>query len=228
MLTNPASGLERTGYPIHIAAGGKILGASLNTPRGVYGIAILAQSGESPRIEAARSLADYLNRAGMATLVLDLLTEEEKSLYRMGKLWFDTRLLARRLLNATDWIKQNEETGGLDIGYFGSKSAAAAVLIAAAERPGSVGATVVHSSRAELAASAVPRLKAPTLFMIGRGDKSLIGCNREAFTICPADKKLVLLPEDAGFTAGGGMPTDIARLTREWFAQHLGKAGKHR
>jgi predicted O-methyltransferase YrrM len=134
--------------------------------------------GHSPR---NRYVARALHEAGLATLLLDLLTAEEEEVDAItAHLRFDIDLLARRLIAAADWLGGNSETANLGIGCFGASTGAAAALIAAAERPTAVGAVVSRGGRPDLAGPALRRVQAPTLLIVGGNDDPVIDLNRQA------------------------------------------------
>src|SRR5207248_6389779 len=119
-----------------------------------------------------------LQQGGMATLLLDLLTiREEQVDLRTRHLRFDIGLLSERLISATDWLQQERETRGLQIGYFGASTGAGAALVAAAERPSAIGAVVSRGGRPDLAGSWLGRVKAPTLLIVGGEDHVVINLN---------------------------------------------------
>src|SRR5207245_1420457 len=120
-------------------------------------------------------VAELLNEAGLATLLVDLLTpEEEMTDVRTARLRFDIRLLAQRLVEVTDWLRERAETRGLRVGYFGASTGAAAALVAAAIRPEAVGAIVSRGGRPDLAGRALSLVRAPTLLIVGGEDGVVI------------------------------------------------------
>ena len=126
-----------------------------------------------------RFVARQLREAGLATLLIDLLTEEEEAVDRYtGHLRFDIGLLADRLVGATDWLAQDPRTAGLPVGYFGASTGGGAALVAAAERPDRVGAVVSRGGRPDLAGDALPAVRAPTLLIVGGDDVPVIGLNQ--------------------------------------------------
>src|SRR5205823_9337804 len=137
-----------------------------------------------------------LRRGGLGTLLVDLLTSDEERIEaRSGRLRFDIRLLANRLVACVDWLAQGRPTAVLRIGCFGASTGAAAALIAAAMRPEAVEAVVSRGGRPDLAGPALPHVRAPTLLIVGGDDFPVIALNRQAMAKLGADKKqLVIVP----------------------------------
>jgi dienelactone hydrolase len=179
-------------------------------------------SGSGRHSPRNRYVARALQRAGLATLLIDLLTpEEEEADLRSGHLRFDVGLLAGRLAAATDWLAENPDTGDLRIGYFGASTGAGAALVAAAERPQEVGAVVSRGGRPDLAGDALPRVRAPTLLIVGGNDAPVIGMNEEAFARLRADKELEIVAGATHLFEEPGALEEVARLAAAWFARHL-------
>jgi dienelactone hydrolase len=159
----------------------------------------------------------------LATLLLDLLTAEEEALDRYSAhLRFDIQLLAERLVAATEWLRQNEEIKNLRIGYFGASTGAGAALVAAAQLPEAVGTVVSRGGRPDLAGSALPRVKAPTLLLVGSLDVPVIAMNQEALArLGAAEKKLVIIPGASHLFEEPGTLDEVARLAADWFTRYL-------
>ncbi len=156
-------------------------------------------------------------------MLVDLLTPEEEEVdLRTRHLRFDIGLLADRLAGATDWVIENPDTQNLRVGYFGASTGAGAALVAAAERPGQVGAIVSRGGRPDLAGEALPRVATPTLLIVGGEDEPVIGMNREAMEQLRAEKKLEVVPGATHLFEEPGKLEEVARLAAGWFAQHLG------
>jgi dienelactone hydrolase len=163
-----------------------------------------------------------LNKAGLATLLIDLLTPDEEAIdARTAHLRFDIDLLAERLVATTDWLTQYPDTQSLPIGYFGASTGAAAALVAAAERPDAVGAVVSRGGRPDLAGPALMRVRAPTLLIVGGNDTEVIELNRAAFARLRCEKQLVIVPGATHLFEEPGALDEVARLAREWFHRHL-------
>lgn len=139
---------------------------------------------------------------------------------RTGRLRFDIRFLADRLTGAIDWLKENTDTRDLRIGYFGASTGAAA-LVAAAERPEAVSAVVSRGGRPDLAAEALPGVKAPTLLIVGGNDPPVIAMNREALARLKTEKRLEIVPGATHLFEEPGTLEKVAELAADWFVTHL-------
>ena len=182
-------------------------------------------SGSGRHSPRNRYVARVLRGAGLATLLIDLLTPDEEEVdLRTGLLRFDIGLLAQRLAGATDWLTENPDTRGLRIGYFGASTGAGAALVAAAERRGAVGAVVSRGGRPDLAGDALPLVEAPTLLIAGGDDVPVIGMNQEALGRLRAEKKLEIVAGATHLFEEPGALEEVARLAAEWFAHHLDRA----
>lgn len=208
---------------VKVLAGGVMLEGDLVVPAGSRGIVLFAHgSGSSRKSPRNRSVAQVLREGGLATLLLDLLTADEEQVdLRTGHLRFNIRLLAERLVGATDWLKSNPETRDLRIGYFGASTGAAAALMAATERPQEVGAIVSRGGRPDLAGPALPRVKAPTLLIVGGRDELVIQLNQDALIQLRAEAKLEIVPGATHLFEEPGTLEEVARLAREWFGRYL-------
>ena len=134
---------------------------------------------------------------------------------------FDIPLLAERLVAATDWLTQYAATQHLKVGYFGASTGAAAALIAAAERPQAVAAIVSRGGRPDLAGSALPRVRAPTLLIVGGLDDVVIELNRAALAQLRVEKQLVIVPGATHLFEEPGALEQVAELAHDWFTRHL-------
>jgi putative phosphoribosyl transferase len=209
---------------VRVLAGPVTLEGSLGIPNSAGGVVLFAHgSGSGRHSPRNRYVARVLREANLATLLIDLLTEDEEEVdLRTTRLRFDIGLLARRLLGATDWLVQNPDTEQLRIGYFGASTGAGAALVAAAERPDEVGAIVSRGGRPDLAGDALPLVKAPTLLIVGGNDEPVIGMNEEALARMRAAKRLQIVPGASHLFEEPGALEEVARLATVWFARHLG------
>ena len=209
---------------VRVSAGPVTLEGSLGIPKSAGGVVLFAHgSGSGRHSPRNRYVARVLREANLATLLIDLLTEDEEEVdLRTTRLRFDIGLLARRLLGATDWLVQNPDTEQLRIGYFGASTGAGAALVAAAERPDEVGAIVSRGGRPDLAGDALPLVKAPTLLIVGGNDEPVIGMNEEALARMRAVKSLQIVPGASHLFEEPGALEEVARLATVWFARHLG------
>jgi putative phosphoribosyl transferase len=209
---------------VRVSAGPVTLEGSLGIPNSAGGVVLFAHgSGSGRHSPRNRYVARVLREANLATLLIDLLTEDEEEVdLRTTRLRFDIGLLARRLVGATDWLVQNPDTEQLRIGYFGASTGAGAALVAAAERPDEVGAIVSRGGRPDLAGDALPLVKAPTLLIVGGNDEPVIGMNEEALARMRAVKRLQIVPGASHLFEEPGALEEVARLATVWFARHLG------
>jgi putative phosphoribosyl transferase len=179
-------------------------------------------SGSSRHSPRNRYVAAELGREGLATLLLDLLTEaEERADARTAHLRFDIGLLASRLVVATDWALAQPETKSLRLGYFGASTGAAAALVAAASRPAVVGAVVSRGGRPDLADAALGGVEAPTLLVVGGDDTQVLEYNREAFERLRCEKRLEIVPGATHLFEEPGALEEVARSAGRWFARCL-------
>jgi dienelactone hydrolase len=208
---------------VQVPAGTVTLDGNLTLPEYAQAIVLFAHgSGSSRHSPRNRYVARVLNEAKLATLLIDLLTLHEEVIdTRTAHLRFDIDLLAERLVNATDWLTQFPDTKHLPIGYFGASTGAAATLAAAAVRPDVVGAVVSRGGRPDLAGSALPRVRAPTLLIVGGDDGQVIELNRAALAQLCCEKQLVIVPAATHLFEEPGALDEVARLARDWFQRYL-------
>jgi putative phosphoribosyl transferase len=200
-----------------------LLPGDLIIPDRPRGIVLFAHgSGSGRRSPRNRLVAETLNRAGLATLLFDLLTPGEE-LDRANV--FDIPLLARRLLAATRWLSERPEAGGVPVGYFGASTGAAAALWAAAESGPAVGAVVSRGGRPDLAGPRLPQVTAPTLLIVGGRDEQVLELNEEARELLGGPSELVVVPGATHLFEEPGALEEVARLATGWFVEHLGEGG---
>jgi dienelactone hydrolase len=163
-----------------------------------------------------------LREGGLATLLVDLLTPEEEAVdEETAHLRFDIGLLADRLVDATDWLGEMEETRGLAVGYFGASTGGGAALVAAAQRPNAVRAVVSRGGRPDLAGAALARVWAPTLLVVGGNDHVVLDLNRQALARLRSEKRLEVVPGATHLFEEPGALEEVARLARDWFLKFL-------
>jgi dienelactone hydrolase len=199
------------------------LEGQLARPPGASGGVLFAHgSGSSRHSSRNRFVAEVLQAAGLATLLMDLLTAEEEVVdARTARLRFDIGLLADRLAGATDWLAAEPDTRQLRVGHFGASTGAAAALVAAAARPEVVHAVVSRGGRPDLAAEALGQVRAPTLLIVGERDEHVLELNRRAARQLRAQQRLEIVPGASHLFEEPGTLDRVARLAREWFALHL-------
>ena len=212
---------------MRVSAGPVELEGNLGMPQGVRGVVLFAHGSGSGRYSPRnRYVARVLREAGLATLLIDLLTAEEEEVdLRTRHLRFDIGLLAERLVGATGWLRNEPDTRNLKIGYFGASTGAGAVLVAAAERPDEVGAVVSRGGRPDLAGEALSRVEAPTLLIVGGSDVPVIGMNEEALGRMHVEKRLEIVPGATHLFEEAGALEEVARLAAAWFRRYLAPRG---
>lgn len=215
---------------VTVIAGRIQIQGDLRIPNGARGTVLFAHGSGSSRFSPRNKfVADILYRAGLATLLIDLLTPKEESIDRVTAAFrFNIGLLAERLVDTTDWVARQPETGSLGIGYFGSSTGAAAALIAAARRPDRVGAVVSRGGRPDLAGPALRALRAPTLLLVGENDPQVIRLNKEAMARMTAPTALRIIPGATHLFEEPGALEQVAHLAADWFVRHLGAAGQEK
>lgn len=208
---------------VSVTAGKVKLEGNLVIPDAATGIVLFAHgSGSSRHSPRNRYVAGILQNAGLATLLIDLLTSEEEEIdLRTRHLRFDIGLLASRLVGATDWLTQNPNTSQLKVGYFGASTGGGAALVAAAQRPETVKAVVSRGGRPDLAGAALPYVKAPTLLIVGGYDLPVIAMNEDALEQLRSQKRLEIIPRATHLFEEPGALEEVARLASEWFTHYL-------
>jgi len=193
-------------------------------PDNPTGVILFAHGSGSSRFSSRnRFVAGVLRRAGLATLLLDLLTADEEAIdNRTRKLRFDIDLLAQRLVEATKWLGNDPETAELRVGYFGASTGGGAALVAAADLPETIAAVVSRGGRPDLAGSALSRVAAPTLLIVGELDYPVIEMNRAALEQLRCEKALQIVPEATHLFEEPGTLDRVARLASDWFQRWLG------
>ncbi len=210
-----------TVHAVNIAPDG--LHGDLVVPERATGIILFAHgSGSGRHSPRNRYVASVFQQGGLATLLLDLLTAaEEQADLDTGHLRFDIGLLAERVLEATDWLGGEPATRGLQIGYFGASTGAGAALVAAAERPSLVRAVVSRGGRPDLAGSALVRVQAPTLLIVGGDDYQVIKLNRQALAELRCEKEISIVPGATHLFEEQETLEQVAKLARNWFERYL-------
>lgn len=210
--------------PVRVDAGRVTLEGNLSVPGGARGVVLFAHGSGSSRLSPRnRFVAHQLVGSGLATLLIDLLTEEEGQAEMYTRhLRFDIDLLAGRLAGATDWLAAEPRTAALSVGYFGASTGGGAALVAAAERPERVAAVVSRGGRPDLAGAALPRVTAPTLLIVGGDDEPVIEMNRWALERLGSPvKQLDIVPGASHLFEEPGTLEDVARLAADWFTRYL-------
>ncbi len=204
---------------VHIPIDSIKLEGSLALPGQAQGLVVFAHGSGSSRFSPRNNfVAQVLREAGIGTLLMDLLTEEEDAVYRTR---FNIDLLTERLLLATKWLQEQQRTKDLVIGYFGASTGAAAALKAAAAEGSKIGAVVSRGGRPDLAEEALARVQSPTLLIVGGNDDVVIELNRDAYARLKGKKQLVIVPGATHLFEEPGTLEEVARLATNWFKQYL-------
>jgi putative phosphoribosyl transferase len=215
---------EDVGKLVYVSVGSTAIEGSLSVPEGATGIVLFAHGAGSSRHSPRNNfVAGELQEGGLATLLIDLLTPEEKEVdVRTRQIRFDIDRLAERVIGATDWLGKQTETRALHVGFFGSSTGAAGALTAAAMRRGVVEAVVSRGGRVDLAATVLGEVRAATLFIVGGWDRQVLDWNRQALARLQTEKQLEVVPGAGHLFEEPGAIEQVAQLTREWFTSHLG------
>jgi putative phosphoribosyl transferase len=208
---------------VQLQAGRAVLSGNLNIPENANALVLFAHgSGSSRHSPRNQFVARTLNDVGLATLLFDLLTQEEEAIdTQTRELRFNIHFLAERLVHATKWAKQQEETRDLRIGYFGSSTGGAAALVAAVDLPQDIGAVVSRGGRPDLAGEALPKVKPPTLLIVGGNDDIVIELNEQACDRMRCEVKLEIVPGATHLFEEAGALEQVAKLANDWFLLHL-------
>jgi pimeloyl-ACP methyl ester carboxylesterase len=208
--------------PVRIKRGDVAMAADLTIPEGARAIVLFAHgSGSSRHSQRNRAVAHALANAGLASLLADLLTEDEARIDAVtAELRFDIGLLAGRVVQLIEWAAEFEHIATLPIGLFGASTGAAAALVAAAERPHLVRAVVSRGGRPDLADGALDIVTAPTLLIVGSRDTVVIELNRQAMARMDCERKLQIVPGATHLFEEPGALEVVARLAIEWYVNH--------
>ena len=208
---------------VSIPIGRERIEGTLCLPEEAIGLVLFAHGSGSSRFSTRnRHVASVLEQSGLATLLIDLLTEEEERAdSSSGLLRFDIQLLARRVEAATAWLQGEESVEGLALGYFGASTGAAAAIVADSKRPEPVAAIVSRGGRPDLAGPALARVRAPTLLIVGGLDAVVLELNREALVELAGEKRLEIVPGATHLFEEAGALDTVARLAGDWFVNHF-------
>lgn len=207
---------------VKITSEGVTLDGILAVPTRAKGVVLFAHGSGSGRFSPRNNfVARVLQDGGLATLLIDLLTEEEA---KDRSLVFNIDFLTERLLDATAWLRLESETEKLSIGYFGASTGAAAALQAAAKEKERIGAVVSRGGRPDLAMDYLPQVVAPTLLIVGGNDYPVIPLNQEAYNLLRCEKELVIIPGATHLFEEPGALEQVAQHARRWFERYLPRA----
>ena len=206
-------------HHVTITGEGLALDGIIGLPADAGGIVVFANGSGSRRFSPRNNfVARHLQQNGLATLILDLLTEDEADDRRKV---FDIDLLADRLLLAKTWLQSESRTAHLGVGYFGASTGAGAALQAAAREPSNVKAVVSRGGRPDLAEPYLNRVTAPTLLIVGGWDEPVIEMNQAAYDLLTCEKKLVIVPGATHLFEEPGTLEQVAEQACKWFQAHL-------
>ncbi|OHB77453.1 MAG: hydrolase [Planctomycetes bacterium RBG_16_55_9] len=196
---------------------------NLCIPREAAAVVIFAHGAGSSRLSPRNQhVAEILQKAGFATLLMDLLSEAEDELDMFTrKLRFDIPLLAGRVDSATEWVRQYSKTSQLLTGCFGASTGAAAALVASARRPEAIGAVVSRGGRPDLADDVLSEVKAPTLLIVGSEDTTVLELNQRSLEKLRSEKELVIVPGATHLFEEPGKLDEVAGHARGWFLKYL-------
>jgi putative phosphoribosyl transferase len=201
-----------------VQVGPQQLRGTLSVPESATGVVIFAHGSGSSRFSPRNQLvAHYLQVNGLATLLFDLLLEQESQVRQNV---FDIDLLSARLIEATDWVAAFEPSSELRIGLFGASTGSAAALMTAAHRRESVAAVVSRGGRPDLARN-LEQVRAPTLLIVGGDDRTVIELNQPALRLLRCKAKLEIVPGATHLFSEPGTLEHVARLAGDWFLVHL-------
>ncbi|MBD8528569.1 MULTISPECIES: dienelactone hydrolase family protein [unclassified Massilia] len=211
-------------YPVEIAADGVTAGTALAgvlaLPPDPIGVVLFAHgSGSSRHSPRNQAVAAALREAGVATLLLDLLTPAEDALYRNR---FDIDVLAARLHAAARWLGTEPLSAPLPLGLFGASTGAAAALRVAADSGSGIAAVVSRGGRPDLAGTALAQVLAPTLLIVGGADTEVLELNRRAFASLQCEKALEVVPGAGHLFEEAGALEQVAEMASDWFVRHCG------
>jgi putative phosphoribosyl transferase len=209
-----------SGMAVRIPADGCILEGMLGLPETPGGVVLFAHGSGSGRFSPRNNMvAASLRDAGIATLLLDLLTPAEDA-YVANR--FDIGLLAARLHAAARWLAVQPSTSALPLGVFGASTGAAAALRLAADTDARVAAVVSRGGRPDLAGALLAQVVAPTLLIVGGADGVVIDLNQQAFDVLKCEKALEIVPHATHLFEELGALERVAALAADWFTLHFG------
>lgn len=221
-MTKTDADLQNAGS-VRIPSGEVQLDGELNVPEAATGIVLFAHgSGSSRHSPRNHYIARVMRKAGVGTLLFDLLTPSEEAIDSTTRhLRFDIKMLAGRLSDAARWIAGRPQTRHLRVGFFGSSTGGGAALVAAAALGERVGAVVSRGGRPDLAGDALAQVQSPTLLIVGGHDEVVLGLNERACELLRCEKRLEIVPGATHLFEEPGALEEVARLAAEWFQRHL-------
>lgn len=205
--------------PVTVPAGTVVLDGMLELPATPIGVVLFAHGSGSGRFSPRNNyVAAQLRDAGIATLLLDLLSPQEDAVQENR---FDIALLCARLHAAATWLGTEPLSAPLPLGLFGASTGAAAALRLAASSGSGVAAVVSRGGRPDLAGPALARVDAPTLLIVGGADGVVIDLNRQALAGLRCEKELAIVPGAGHLFEEAGTLEQVANLACAWFVRHF-------
>jgi len=206
-----------------VTIGPQQLEGILTVPEPAIGLVIFAHGSGSSRLSPRNTyVAERLQERGIATLLFDLLTEEEADDRRNV---FYVPLLASRLEEALVWSREDPDTAALPVGLFGASTGSAAALVTAAQNPSEIAAIVSRGGRPDMAGEALAQIRAPTLLIVGGADTVVLELNEDAYAALNCTKHLHVVPGATHLFEEPGALDKVVEAAGDWFAQHLGAKG---
>ena len=204
---------------VEIKLDGFVLKGNLSIPENATGMVIFSHGSGSSRLSPRNNyVAKVLNEKGLATLLFDLLTEDEDRIYENR---FNIDLITMRLIDVTQWVQNQKEGRNLVMGYFGASTGAASALRAAAFYKDDIGAVVSRGGRPDLAMQELNKVTAPTLLIVGGWDHQVIQLNEKAYQELKCHRKLDIVPEASHLFEEPGKLHQVASLAAAWFNKWL-------
>lgn len=212
---------EERNATVHIALKDTVLEGFLDIPDNPKGLVIFSHGSGSGRLSPRNNyVANLLQQKGMATLLLDLLTESEDKIYENR---FDIDKLTQRLIKTTQWAQEHQKTNGLPMAYFGASTGAASALRAAAFFGNNIKAVVSRGGRPDLAMDDLYKVKAPTLLIVGSLDNYVISLNQRAYENLKCKKKLEIIPDAGHLFEEPGKLNEVAKFSSAWLLKWFDK-----
>lgn len=217
--------LKTEAHDVNIPIGEIYLEGELIIPENAIGLVIFSHGSGSSRFSPRNNMvAEILRKKGMGTLLFDLLTIGEDTIYANR---FDIELLSHRLIETTKWVQKQREANGLEIAYFGASTGAASALNAAAKMKNTIKAVVSRGGRPDLSMAFLPMVKAAVLLIVGGNDEPVIGMNQLAFDKLECEKEMKIIPGASHLFEEEGKLEEVARISATWFEKHFRKSKKN-
>jgi dienelactone hydrolase len=216
----------RQNIDVLLALSGLTLEGDLSVPENSRGIVLFASvSGSSRHSPHNHYIAGVLNKHGLSTLIIDLLTPQEEKEKKEGSEGFNTSMLAERLSEIVVWVRGHSKIGGKPIGIFGYSAGGATAMLVACMRPNQIKAVVSCAGRVDLVENCLSRIATPALLIVGDQDKELLKINQLALIKLNRNSDMVIIPNTANLFAPQPVLEEVSDLSAQWFEKHLGARG---